>query len=60
MFHKFVENKNFYNIAKKSSKNGKDDTLIAMNKFFKACEKSAVLPQPNFINFTDNTLYFVE
>ena len=38
----------------------KDDTIEAMNAFFKVCEDERIVPQPSFINYSDNTLFFVE
>ena len=57
IFQKTVSKKKFYGNAKIPRKKEKDPTLAAMNRFFEACVD---VPQPNFINFSDNTLFFVE
>lgn len=35
----------------------KDATVIAMNRFFEVCRD---VPQPNFINYHNKTLFFVD
>ena len=52
-----VHNYQFFKNSKNPMKLSKDATVIAMNRFFEVCRD---VPQPNFINYHNKTLFFVD